>query len=100
RTPYVSPLSLHDALPISRFWIGQQPLGLRAQHVGLVQFMLLRAASQLVIRRGVPEEEREARRQRVVVEPSGFLFEVNEFRRTQQDRKSTRLNSSHVSISY
>jgi len=58
--------------------IGQQPLRLRAQDVRFVQLMLFRAASQLLIRRGVPEEKGQARGQRVVVEPSGLLFEIND----------------------
>ena len=56
---------------------------MRAQDFGAMQFVLRGATAQFVVGRGVPEEEREARGEGVVVEPSGLFFQTDEFRRTQ-----------------
>src|SRR5690606_41423761 len=96
-TPTVYTLSLHDALPISLF----RRAGLRFQH--LRQADAQPAASGRVISRGPSDEARPPPiysetsigspgpplRSRERVPRPGYL-----------DRKSTRLNSSHVKISY
>src|SRR5207249_11936844 len=71
-------LSLHDALPISWHFAGQLRLAAAAA----------RQPTRQRVRRG---EVADARRRRQAREP---LLQPG------RDRKSTRLNSSHVSISY
>src|SRR5438309_12078558 len=70
----ICPLSLHDALPILR-----AALGLKALTSGT-----LRLDREDITRASTPERVR----RRLVLVPVG------------RDRKSTRLNSSHSSISY
>src|SRR5207302_9844759 len=97
-TPPTSPLSLHDALPIcaSR----QQVLAeLRLQAAGERDHTLGVGRDLLdVDRRLAPLEslEESSRRQLDQVAIAG----VGGGQQRQVDRKSTRLNSSHVKISY
>src|SRR5699024_12797947 len=79
----ISTLSLHDALPISRGVPGAHARGL------LAVVLLARGLGADGADRGVPR-------------PGVGVLAVARLRRllVVQDRKSTRLNSSHVSISY
>src|SRR5690606_40179698 len=79
-------LSLHDALPIS---VAATFLEFWADHSALM------AVIDLVALQGDPRF-RDVRTE--VVSP--FTLAAAEVIRSQQDRKSTRLNSSHVKISY
>src|SRR5690606_41317372 len=86
-TPAITPLSLHDALPI--FGLGDGLLGGVPRAVGLV---------------GAFGQHRDAAG-RVVLPPGGQLpgergIGADRLLELGQDRKSTRLNSSHVKISY
>src|SRR5690606_40929290 len=90
-TPLFSPLSLHDALPIF------------PRLLWLLLFFLPREHHQPLRRRHHRGRHvRSGRRH-----PAGALRQEGlhlrtpqRRRRTQRDRKSTRLNSSHVKISY
>src|SRR5690606_41829090 len=93
-TPVISPLSLHDALPISR---------LRQLAIGV--------GSEIPCRRRYRPRHRSLRGRRAVARqgdrsaacPSrvtGQRGGRSEIGRRRLDRKSTRLNSSHVKISY
>src|SRR5439155_26251168 len=89
-TTDVYTLSLHDALPIS----GWHLLPARGQREG--------AARGATVGRGgpvEPHEPREGRRRLAAAGKQGFDA-VLPHRRILVDRKSTRLNSSHVDISY
>src|SRR5690606_41497154 len=85
--PRSSPLSLHDALPIS------QAVGQHAQHMRC-------AAQRVAVLQTVQRCGRRVDGQ-VFTQPGGHL-ELPGVRLggEQADRKSTRLNSSHVKISY
>src|SRR5690606_41888778 len=77
-TTAVDPLSLHDALPI--FILGT-----------FVEVQVLHSPSQYRVRNG----------DRSAIGPLGFFVDgVLDGQRIVADRKSTRLNSSHVKISY
>src|SRR5690606_41899601 len=91
RPPATSPLSLHDALPICDL----------AQRGGVASGVLADVQAH--------QEQAEAGRAAQAVEQltlgdhahaAGVQRLVAELQRLQQDRKSTRLNSSHVKISY
>src|SRR5205807_9111659 len=88
--PQRSPLSLHDALPISR------------RSGPSLMFVILRLPTVILSRYGSASEH-------VCRRPAPYCgFRVHaaliarhpELRRGRQDRKSTRLNSSHLVISY
>src|SRR2546426_8970606 len=92
--PEIYPLSLHDALPISSgapgvqgvlLEHGEEPLGLRVQDC-------LRGRRRHGDR---PEQRRE-----LAVVPDGHHAAVALASSPAPDRKSTRLNSSHLVISY
>src|SRR5207249_12247573 len=80
-TPYIYTLSLHDALPIFR------PRSVRpaAGNAGTYARALRRGQAGRRVVRGLQ-----------AVDPAGG----RRFAAAHEDRKSTRLNSSHVSISY
>src|SRR5690242_21432215 len=87
--PVIHPLSLHDALPIS---VPAPRVDVEAQraeglHVGVLRHVRLVAVAAVLPAHQVLRVERAHRTQHV-----GSL--------RVQDRKSTRLNSSHMSISY
>src|SRR5699024_12065450 len=87
--PVISPLSLHDALPI---FLVQKPLGDQLAHRLLCQI-------------GVDGAGAVAQQGGEVMDQAGFAALENKSHGgalfgADQDRKSTRLNSSHVSISY
>src|SRR5207249_10870118 len=89
------PLSLHDALPIYRcraVVTGERGLRVEARDAG-------RLADQL----GRRERTAAGQRQQIrteALDQAGDLALEGVDRHGQLDRKSTRLNSSHVSISY
>src|SRR5699024_12848734 len=78
--------SLHDALPISQ-WLPLQQLSYQP--------------SGCFLRRSVPSSLHGPVRRRIqrTVRQSAYVLKYLSYRR-KPDRKSTRLNSSHVSISY
>src|SRR5207253_7639196 len=93
----ISPLSLHDALPIC----------LDTQNI----VRLFHYAQQFLVARRIAAEQTEVAFADVVTDraKTELIFDVeNGLRKTlgvvaagaHQDRKSTRLNSSHVAISY
>src|SRR5690349_23767537 len=79
-TTQIYPLSLHDALPISA--LVEKSLVEMAEDGDEARYRLL-------------ETVREYAAERLAM-----LGELDERRRRHADRKSTRLNSSHVEISY
>src|SRR5439155_23317228 len=85
--PEIYTLSLHDALPIS----GQTRLVLPKTLIGLLQAFGIDASSERDVKDALGWAQ-EARKQ-TIIEPVQVVW-------TQRDRKSTRLNSSHVAISY
>src|SRR5207249_10396227 len=92
--PPLYTLSLHDALPISLVGIDLDTKpGLYRMTIG-TQVRLLR----------VLEKKFEVRRLRVAEEfvnpPASAMEQIARDNKKTADRKSTRLNSSHVSISY
>src|SRR5207253_9362321 len=94
--PVTSTLSLHDALPI--LFIGGVGAGARSdqrlRHVALVEMHRPGERRGAVGLRGVHVGFRlQQRRERFLIAP------LDGFEQTK-DRKSTRLNSSHVAISY
>src|SRR5699024_11411364 len=87
--PYISTLSLHDALPIlEKYRIGSEI----AEILGEIDIMPAVLAQTLVRLRAEDVE----RQQRAAAREEQRRREEEAAR----DRKSTRLNSSHVSISY
>src|SRR5690606_40759391 len=84
-TPSLSPLSLHDALPIC-IPLPRPRAGLRGSPRHPARLRLLRAT------RGQPRGRHRLRR--------GPAHRAPSARAAREDRKSTRLNSSHVKISY
>src|SRR5439155_25888287 len=98
-TPGVSPLSLHDALPISvvvGVHIDKPRRDDPAEDVDLAR---ARRLGQLRADRGNPVPgDGDVRR---VARPAGAVDDGAAAEdQIDQDRKSTRLNSSHVAISY
>src|SRR5207253_7848643 len=99
-TPLLSTLSLHDALPIYRRELRRDSFRDRGDVRRLVEDGLHhRAGHRLGVERQLAAErfvehdpEREDVRARVERLAEGLL--------RRQDRKSTRLNSSHVATSY
>src|SRR5207249_11917075 len=95
--PHIHPLSLHDALPISRM-LWSIKTGKASE-----------SSDSPAARRGREMEQLARRayedRVRVQIEPICLVHERLRWMRASLDgltldRKSTRLNSSHVSISY
>src|SRR5690625_6563732 len=88
--PMVYPLSLHDALPI-------------CQHAGNFGYAYLGFALKLLSTGTVPKTKSQDRRHFYIqianFEPQDQQVKVSGIR-NEQDRKSTRLNSSHVATSY
>src|SRR5207249_8027143 len=95
-TPHIYTLSLHDALPISRGFLlnpkAAIPSGLRPQegenHAPPFQRMRSSAAMSSFRRASIANDARATTSYRAEIPAA------------DRDRKSTRLNSSHVSISY
>src|SRR5207253_11044311 len=95
--PDTAPLSLHDALPISdnAAWGsrrgGELPAALarREDRVARIETAMRRLAAQA-------KADAEAERQRRAAAAAAR----HRTGQTRRDRKSTRLNSSHVAISY
>src|SRR5436309_723772 len=94
-TPYVSTLSLHDALPISTRRLERA----RARFGRRIAYARKRSGRRASARR--PPHKRAARRSGDG-RGCGSRLRCHHHRRggRRQDRKSTRLNSSHVKISY
>src|SRR5699024_12026545 len=98
-TPTTYSLSLHDALPIS--WIWAKESSYQGSGTGGIDPMTsprsphtaVRIASRLIALYSPC-------RTRTSVNGSIWLLKVHTHFRIELDRKSTRLNSSHVSISY
>src|SRR5207249_11149298 len=95
--PPFSPLSLHDALPICVLWqlrlalVGARPLDARAPPAALPRLAGEAADSRGACRTFDGEES--ASGDRLLQAAQSQIVRA-------EDRKSTRLNSSHVSISY
>src|SRR5204862_8276537 len=92
-TPGIHPLSLHDALPISlkKLWQRDRPL------------IVTSLGNDSVIGQvGVPATALDWGRERVIRPGVSVVVTRNHHwgSRWLRDRKSTRLNSSHVEISY
>src|SRR5690606_40532101 len=91
----ISPLSLHDALPICLAVRDDGPLD---ERVGLVQLSRVHTR-QLEIRLGGLDQVLH-----LAVVSGGAMTDAEShldiIKQGHQDRKSTRLNSSHVKISY
>src|SRR5207249_11066753 len=88
----IPPLSLHDALPI-----------LRSRH----RHFHRRSLQESQVEQRIDHHTRAAGKNLALLEAKIFLVKVTELFRLRrnkcdvsEDRKSTRLNSSHVSISY
>src|SRR5207249_9619323 len=86
---HIYPLSLHDALPISR---GETPRSVRHW------FALPRRVASIGTRHRALRCRRRHQEGRPRVRRRRPSYRVHD--RRGEDRKSTRLNSSHVSISY
>src|SRR5207249_6009174 len=97
---YYYTLSLHDALPIS---IGFEPMHKGFADLSLATWVRRRRTSILReftwCRQSQKQAQRIRRRGRRQRATFGFLGQGKSSDRDSQDRKSTRLNSSHVSIS-
>src|SRR5690606_40371297 len=92
-TTKAHPLSLHDALPIlkgQRLAIRQHQPAVQALPLALAQTQLHVGQRQWLLIARLHQQA--AGGQRQALQASGLL--------EQTDRKSTRLNSSHVKISY
>src|SRR5699024_12556694 len=91
-------LSLHDALPISNIQFGDDVAVIGGGTMGLLHVILAKMKGARVIL-SEPLEERRKKAKELgcddVINPAE-TDPVEEIK----DRKSTRLNSSHVSISY
>src|SRR5690606_41268013 len=100
RPPALSPLALHDALPISLAVLRQGQLELLGSHIGdgfERRGGRVEAAHDEVVERLALAELVEG----LLVQSGDELLRVERGHGGQrQDRKSTRLNSSHVKISY
>src|SRR5690606_41626735 len=97
---YHSPLSLHDALPI--FLFALRPLSVRADHIlrddlGFELQQLFKALDALPKRIHLRHERVELR---LFLGRELPLLALGTIKNRSGDRKSTRLNSSHVKISY
>src|SRR5207249_10919289 len=91
--PVLYPLSLHDALPISALEELQETVGVSADLEDVLRWRLDVTRRALVPDPGVPETLAELRKRGL---GTAIVSNCTE----EVDRKSTRLNSSHVSISY
>src|SRR5690606_42098831 len=93
----ISTLSLHDALPISR-----QDRGDGEVVLGDALGHFFRQRTGVADAGGAAVADHEEAQLLQVVEHAGLLQVVGDHARTraERDRKSTRLNSSHVKISY
>src|SRR5690606_41754066 len=92
----LSPLSLPDALPISRRGRRERQGRHRGQRGSGRQYGSFRHATSLL-----PGQARVSRNVSTGSRPSGSLTRIRRGALSRsQDRKSTRLNSSHVKISY
>src|SRR5256885_13782733 len=92
-TPEISPLSLHDALPISSRSVAvrMRLMPLPGAFQNFLETRVLRSPSKY---RGGTLDRRDQRRR--ITRPARALDHWN----GSADRKSTRLNSSHLVISY
>src|SRR5690606_41506224 len=92
-----APLSLHDALPISRVGRGVQPAARPLLDLGqLVDHALAGEVGAALLRGLRPQQERRGG----LHAEQGDLALPGLDQLLVLDRKSTRLNSSHVKISY
>src|SRR5699024_12680006 len=96
----MSTLSLHDALPISVFRLPQQALNLSIVHELDLRPM---DVDEPVNDDGFaywPSSVKQEAMATLAEAEQHMVGELTMLTRALQDRKSTRLNSSHVSISY
>src|SRR5690349_22213449 len=91
-TPDFYLLSLHDALPI--FFIFVAPM------IGLVAGVLATTACSWLVRKQPPRKVDSLFRRLQLLSASAFSFSHGTNDAQKRDRKSTRLNSSHVENSY
>src|SRR5699024_12447363 len=99
-TTHTYTLSLHDALPISSRYLAMRSEIVPKFPIFFLLFEKLRSANDTkIFAQGCC-----LKINRVIVIFVGIKLPTNRrekpFSQVQQDRKSTRLNSSHVSISY
>src|SRR5690606_41033109 len=87
----ISTLSLHDALPIFGYSRSADTAGNRRKYLGVLQIDACKIRFRLCLLVG---------RLRVVMSLTAHGIHLGKFRISTRDRKSTRLNSSHVKISY
>src|SRR5690606_42042234 len=92
-------LSLHDALPICRvrvdgFWIDEKP-------VTNAEFRrFIKATGYRTVAERAPDPALYPDADPALLVPGSLVFQRPSHRVPLEDRKSTRLNSSHVKISY
>src|SRR5690606_41944345 len=93
-SPVIYTLSLHDALPIFEDGVGNRVVATDrdGQHARLDDLADMRLDVGMALFQPVAAREGD-------VANIGDL-ELEDWRAVEQDRKSTRLNSSHVKISY
>src|SRR5699024_11462018 len=98
--PHLPPLSLHDALPILRRVNLSLSLRRAIQGRSGIGLSLVDAAPRLVKLDRRLRLDRDCHMPRSVRAPPSLRQRAERNLTLARDRKSTRLNSSHVSISY
>src|SRR5207245_5753621 len=94
------PLSLHDALPISRRLAPGEEAGIAGHLPDLAEYALGGLQDREVdVGADIEDADFERRMLVGVIEERDNLILLARIERTRVDRKSTRLNSSHGSIS-
>src|SRR5699024_12069785 len=91
--PYLSPPSLHDALPIFHDYFFAKTID-KVRAGGIIAFITSNGIS------GGTMDKKDAHAREYMARRCDLLGAVRLPNTTFRDRKSTRLNSSHVSISY
>ena len=76
--PQVDPVIEKRLTEAARFRVAEQTFGLGAEHGRLAELAAGGPTAQGIVRRRIPQEEREAGGHRRVVEPAGLLVEENE----------------------
>src|SRR5437773_8024733 len=89
-------LSLHDALPILITAYATPKLAAEAIKAGAIDYLAKPFAPEELLH----AVGRCAERYRLLQENASLRARATETYRLEQDRKSTRLNSSHITISY
>src|SRR5207249_9373461 len=93
-------ISLHDALPISILGVGQRSEQIQVEaNAGLVETRNVGVGQTMEFRR-ILELPLNGRMVTELITLGGGAVDIPLYASSPRDRKSTRLNSSHVSISY